>query len=117
MGSVSCVVKHVRTTELVTVKHAGMSASNHHSHYSISSYSLLSFFCGTCLTGYDYIKNGKRELAPKHSKHEVLPPTDTEIRANYRQPKQKPELLQHSFNTHPNVTCPGIGMYAEKILM
>lgn len=77
-------------------------------------YILLSFCCGTCLTGHHHINNAERRLAPKHSRREVALSTDTEMRDNYRQPKQKPELLgnhsHYSYNTDPTVACRGIGI-------
>ncbi|XP_044058812.1 testis-expressed protein 26-like isoform X2 [Siniperca chuatsi] len=54
----------------------------------------------------------ERRLEPVHSKREVPLPTDTEMRDNYRQPKQKLELLcnnsHNNNNTDPNVACRGI---------
>ncbi|XP_070827394.1 testis-expressed protein 26 [Chaetodon trifascialis] len=58
--------------------------------------------------GYDHVNGAERRLAPKHSRHEVPPSADTEMRDNYRQPKQKPELLHYSYNTDPNRACCGI---------
>ncbi|XP_049926525.1 testis-expressed protein 26-like [Epinephelus moara] len=60
----------------------------------------------------DHINNAGRRFT-LHSRHEgPLLSTDTEMRDNYRQPKQKPELLvnqsHHSCNTGPNMACCGI---------
>ncbi|KAL3057607.1 hypothetical protein OYC64_007967 [Pagothenia borchgrevinki] len=54
----------------------------------------------------------ERRLAPLHSRHEMQISTDTEMRENYREPKQKPELLgnfyHYSSSTNPNMSCRGI---------
>ncbi|KAK5868873.1 hypothetical protein PBY51_009850 [Eleginops maclovinus] len=54
----------------------------------------------------------ERRLAPLHSRHEMQLSTNTEMRGNYREPKQKPELLgnfyHYSSSTHPNMTSGGI---------
>ncbi|XP_073341536.1 testis-expressed protein 26 [Pagrus major] len=58
--------------------------------------------------GCDRINSAERRLTAKHSRREVPPSADTEMRDNYRQPKQKPELLHYRHDTAPNVTCRGI---------
>nr|XP_046244603.1 testis-expressed protein 26-like isoform X2 [Scatophagus argus] len=58
--------------------------------------------------GYDHSNSAERRLAPKHSRCGVPVSTDTEMRDNYRPPKQKPELLHYSYNTDPKVVCRGI---------
>ncbi|XP_051253184.1 testis-expressed protein 26-like isoform X2 [Dicentrarchus labrax] len=50
----------------------------------------------------------ERKCAPKHSRREVRPSTDTEMRDNYRQPKQKPELLRYRHSADPHVAGRGI---------
>ncbi|XP_039987508.1 testis-expressed protein 26-like isoform X2 [Xiphias gladius] len=61
-----------------------------------------------------------RRLAPLHSRHHEPLSTNTETRDNYRQPKQKPELMgnhtRHSCNTDPNVACHGIGTISSKTI-
>ncbi|XP_059188052.1 testis-expressed protein 26-like [Centropristis striata] len=56
--------------------------------------------------GDDHINNAERRLAPLHSRKEMPLSTVTEMRDNYRQPKQKPELLgnysHYSCSTDPN---------------
>ncbi|XP_070762709.1 testis-expressed protein 26 [Enoplosus armatus] len=63
--------------------------------------------------GYDDSNYAERRLVPVHSMLTVPLPTDTDVRDNYRQPKQKPELLgnhsHNSYNTDPNMACRGIG--------
>ncbi|TKS80777.1 Testis-expressed protein 26 [Collichthys lucidus] len=61
--------------------------------------------CGTCLTGDDHDNNPERKLISNH-RRKVPPSTDTEMRDNYRQPKQRPEMLHCSRN--PKVACRGI---------
>ncbi|XP_068174080.1 testis-expressed protein 26 isoform X2 [Antennarius striatus] len=58
--------------------------------------------------GYDYVNNAERRLKTKHSKNRVAATTDTEMRDNYRKPKQKPELLPYNYNTDCKVACLGI---------
>ncbi|XP_036936081.1 testis-expressed protein 26-like isoform X2 [Acanthopagrus latus] len=58
--------------------------------------------------GCDRINSAERRLTPKHSRREVPPSTDTEMRDNYRQPRQKPELLPYRHDTASGVTCRGI---------
>ncbi|XP_028430429.1 testis-expressed protein 26 isoform X1 [Perca flavescens] len=62
--------------------------------------------------GRVHIKQAERRLTPLHSRREMPLSTDTEMRDNYRQPKQKPELLDnyshYSCSTHPNMACRGI---------
>lgn len=91
-------------TELTTFKHAGLPAWNHQ-HISLCSL----FFLLLCLTGCYRINSAERRLTPKHSRRDVPPSTDTEMRDNYRQLKQKPELLPYRHDTASNVTCRGIG--------
>ncbi|XP_056297331.1 testis-expressed protein 26-like isoform X2 [Pseudoliparis swirei] len=60
---------------------------------------------------HDHLIDGERRPAPRHSRPEKILSTDTEMRDNYRQPKQKLELLGNSSLyscPHPNVTCRGI---------
>ncbi|KAK1900302.1 Testis-expressed protein 26 [Dissostichus eleginoides] len=61
---------------------------------------------------HDHINIAERRLAPLHSRHEMQISTDTEMRENYREPKQKPELLgnfyHYSSSTNPNMSCRGI---------
>ena len=67
------------------------------------------------MTVHDDINIAERRLAPLHSRHEMQISTDTEMRENYREPKQKPELLgnlyHYSSSTNPNMSCCGIGVY------
>ncbi|KAM9359599.1 testis-expressed protein 26 [Symphorus nematophorus] len=56
--------------------------------------------------GCDRINNAEKRFAPKQSRRELPPSTETEMRDNYRQPKRKPELLHYSAD--PNVACHGI---------
>lgn len=92
------LVKHVRTTEL-----------NRHVRIKPSAFLSTAYFlscCGTCLTGDDHDNNPERKLISNH-RRKVPPSTDTEMRDNYRQPKQRPEMLHCSMN--PKVACRGIG--------
>ncbi|XP_069563387.1 testis-expressed protein 26 [Brachyistius frenatus] len=62
--------------------------------------------------GYDDIYKAEGQLAPMHNRrHETLS-TDTEMRDNYRRPKQNPALpgtpSHYSCNTDPNMACCGI---------
>lgn len=91
-------------TELTTFKHTGLPAWNHQ-HISFCSLFLLLL----CLTGCDRSNAAESRLTPKHSRRDVPPSTDTEMRDNYRQPKQKPELLPYRHDTASSVTCRGIG--------
>ncbi|XP_040902457.1 testis-expressed protein 26-like [Toxotes jaculatrix] len=62
--------------------------------------------------GYNHTGYTERRLAPLCSRYRVPLSTDTEMRDNYRQPKQKPELManhsHYSCNTDPKVACRGI---------
>ncbi|XP_031719677.1 testis-expressed protein 26 [Anarrhichthys ocellatus] len=61
--------------------------------------------------GHDLINKGEGRLEPRYSRPEMLLSTDTEMRDNYRQPKQRLELLgNYSLYscTEPNVARPGI---------
>ncbi|XP_028275017.1 testis-expressed protein 26 [Parambassis ranga] len=62
--------------------------------------------------GCDDINKAERRLAPLQSRHHLPLSVDTEMRANYRQPKLKPELLhnvsQYSCNRDTNVARRGI---------
>ncbi|CAI5693060.1 unnamed protein product [Oreochromis niloticus] len=61
--------------------------------------------------GYNDTEKAARWLAPMHNRHRISLSTDTVMRANYRQPNQKSELVasvSHCCKTYPNVTCPGI---------
>ncbi|XP_075956416.1 testis-expressed protein 26 isoform X2 [Anarhichas minor] len=61
--------------------------------------------------GHDLINKGEGRLAPRYSRPEMLLSTDTEMRDNYRQPKQRLELLgNYSLYscTEPNVARRGI---------
>ncbi|XP_027136180.1 testis-expressed protein 26 [Larimichthys crocea] len=55
--------------------------------------------------GDDHDNNPERKLISNH-RRKVPPSTDTEMRDNYRQPKQRPEMLHCSMN--PKVACRGI---------
>lgn len=93
-------------TEL-TFRHSSMRVCPHRTiifHIPLRLFS----FC-LCLTGCDRINSAERRLTPKHSRREVPPSTDTEMRDNYRQPRQKPELLPYRHDTASGVTCRGIG--------
>ncbi|XP_054461359.1 testis-expressed protein 26-like [Anoplopoma fimbria] len=61
--------------------------------------------------GHDHINNGEGRLARRYNRPEMPLSTDTEMRDNYRQPKQKLELLgNYSYYgcTDPNRACRGI---------
>ncbi|XP_067364176.1 testis-expressed protein 26-like [Channa argus] len=59
--------------------------------------------------GSDHINNAERRLAALRNRYHVSVSTDTEMRDNYRQPKEKPQLLcKLSHHTEPNVACHGI---------
>lgn len=63
------------------------------------------------LTEYNDTEKAARWFAPMHNRHRISLSTDTVMRANYRQPNQKSELVvsvSHCCKTDPNVTCPGI---------
>lgn len=63
------------------------------------------------LSGCDDFNKAERWLACPHNRRHVPLSNNTEMRANYRQLKQKPELqgnLSH-YTTDPNVTSCGIG--------
>ncbi|XP_068441045.1 testis-expressed protein 26 isoform X2 [Clinocottus analis] len=55
--------------------------------------------------GHDHIINGEGRPATRHSRSGIPLSTDTEMRDNYRQPKQKFELLGNNSCTDPNVAC------------
>ncbi|XP_030600466.1 testis-expressed protein 26 [Archocentrus centrarchus] len=61
---------------------------------------------------YNDTEKAAGRLAPLHDGHRVSLSTDTEMRASYRRPNQKPELLanpsHYSCKTGPNVACRGI---------
>uniref|UniRef100_A0A667XUV4 Testis expressed 26 n=1 Tax=Myripristis murdjan TaxID=586833 RepID=A0A667XUV4_9TELE len=68
---------------------------------------LTAQYCSTYRTdftgipqGCDGINNAERRLAPLHSRRQVPFCTDTEMRDNYRQTKQRPELRVSSCNAH-----------------
>ncbi|XP_075956415.1 testis-expressed protein 26 isoform X1 [Anarhichas minor] len=70
--------------------------------------------------GHDLINKGEGRLAPRYSRPEMLLSTDTEMRDNYRQPKQRLELLgNYSLYscTEPNVARRGIGSICPKNML
>ncbi|XP_029302723.1 testis-expressed protein 26 [Cottoperca gobio] len=61
--------------------------------------------------GHGHFNNAERRLAPLQSRCEMPLFIDTEMRDNYRLPKQKPELqgnLSHYSSTASDVACRGI---------
>lgn len=71
------------------------------------------------LTEYNDTEKAARWFAPMHNRHRISLSTDTVMRANYRQPNQKSELVvsvSHCCKTDPNVTCPGIGTVYSKTI-
>lgn len=71
------------------------------------------------LTEYNDTEKAARWFAPMHNRHRISLSTDTVMRANYRQPNQKSELMvsvSRCCKTDPNVTCPGIGTVYSKTI-
>uniref|UniRef100_A0AAQ4PAP1 Uncharacterized protein n=1 Tax=Gasterosteus aculeatus aculeatus TaxID=481459 RepID=A0AAQ4PAP1_GASAC len=67
--------------------------------------------------GHNHRNNGEVRIAPWQSRPEVPLPADTEMRENYRQPKQKPGL-QRNYSPYscsaPSMGCCGIVKEALK---
>ncbi|KAK2846748.1 hypothetical protein Q5P01_009747 [Channa striata] len=59
--------------------------------------------------GPDHMNNAERRLDALHSRRHMSVCTDTEMRDNYRQPQERPELLgKLCHHTEPSVACHGI---------